>query len=88
MPTLRDILEKEAGGVSLGSDFDQTLLDHQVIGMRLTTGAPCSSHSELFAPWPGPEDGIKRWFQLAGGTAVGVVETGDENRVVAVADPS
>lgn len=86
MPTLRDILNKEAGGVSLGPDFDQSLLDDQVVGMRLTTGAPCSSHSELFAPWPGPENGIKRWFQLAGGAAVGVDESTGDSPVLAVAD--
>jgi len=85
MPTLRDILQKEIGHVRSGPEFDDALLDDQVVGMRLTTGAPCSSHSELFAPWPGPEDGIKRWFQLAGGSAVGVVETTDEGPSLAVA---
>lgn len=85
MPVLRDILEKETGSVTLGADFDRALLDELVVGLRLTTGAPCSSHAELFAPWPGPEPGIRRWFQLANGVAVGVVEAANGGRSLAVA---
>ena len=46
--------------------------EEQVTAMKLATGAPCDSHDAMFAPWPGPETGIERWYLLESGRAVGV----------------
>ena len=48
------------------------LRDERVIAMRLSTGAPCAGHDAMFAPWPGPETGVERWYRLESGRAVGV----------------
>lgn len=48
------------------------LRDERVTAMKLATGAPCDSHGAMFAPWPGPEPGVERWYLLASGRAVGV----------------
>ena len=64
--------------------LDERILDLDVVALRLATGAPCSSHSELFAPWPGPEPHVNRWFMLENGQAVGLVEDPDTGVSVAV----
>ena len=46
--------------------------DERVTAMKLATGAPCDSHGAMFAPWPGPETNVERWFLLDSGRAVGV----------------
>ena len=40
--------------------------------MKLATGAPCAGHGAMFAPWPGPETDVERWYLLESGRAVGV----------------
>lgn len=64
--------------------LDERVLDLDVVALRLTTGAPCSAHSELFAPWPGPEPHVNRWFMLENGQAVGLVEDPDQGVSVVV----
>ena len=46
--------------------------EERVTAMRLATGAPCAGHGAMFAPWPGPETDVERWFVLESGRAVGV----------------
>ena len=48
------------------------LREERVTAMKLATGAPCDSHGAMFAPWPGPETDVERWFLLESGRAVGV----------------
>ena len=45
--------------------------NQQVTAIKLTTGAPCASHDDLFEPWPGPESGVVEWFVLDNGYGVG-----------------
>jgi hypothetical protein len=49
-------------------------LDVAVIAVRLNDGAPCSRQGDLFAPWPGPQAHVRRWFLLENGKAVGMDE--------------
>ena len=85
MPKLRQVLERDAAAAWQGHGLDDRLLELDVVGLRLTTGAPCSTHAELFAPWPGPEAHVKRWFELENGQAVGLVEDPEEGVSIAVA---
>ena len=48
------------------------LREEQVTAMKLATGAPCAGHGAMFAPWPGPETDVERWYLLESGRAVGV----------------
>ena len=48
------------------------LREERVTAMKLATGAPCDSHGAMFAPWPGPETDVERWFLLESGRSVGV----------------
>ena len=48
------------------------LREERVIAMKLATGAPCDGHSAMFAPWPGPETDVERWYLLESGRSVGV----------------
>lgn len=45
--------------------------NQQVSEIKLATGAPCSSHDDLFEPWPGTETNITEWYVLENGYAVG-----------------
>lgn len=74
MPKLKNVLQREAGLAGQSPALDERLLELDVVALRLATGAPCSTHSELFAPWPGPEPNVSRWFMLENGQAVGLVE--------------
>ena len=48
------------------------LREERVTAMKLATGAPCAGHGAMFAPWPGPEADVERWYLLENGWAVGV----------------
>ena len=48
------------------------LREERVTAMKLATGAPCDGHGAMFAPWPGPETDVDRWYLLESGRAVGV----------------
>ncbi len=84
MPKLRNVLEREAAAVRQPPALDDRLLELDVVGLRLATGAPCSSNAQLFAPWPGPEAHVKRWFVLENGQAVGLVEDPEKGVSIAV----
>ncbi len=51
------------------------LREERVTAMKLATGAPCDSHGAMFAPWPGPETDVERWYLLESGRAVGIAGT-------------
>ncbi|HSO05853.1 MAG TPA: hypothetical protein VLW45_01325 [Pelomicrobium sp.] len=62
------------------------MADLRVVGVRLTTGAPCESHAAMFAPWPGPERHVKTWYILENFKAVGVDEDPERGVSFPVAD--
>ena len=72
MPTLGQIMRSEIGEDRFRTTDAFALREEQVTAMRLATGAPCDSHGTMFAPWPGPETDVERWFLLESGRAVGV----------------
>ena len=85
MPRLIDVvLEADAERFRESAAFVHA--ERAVVALKLTTGAPCDGHSELFAPWPGPEQHVQRWFILDNGKAVGVDEVPDGDRRFAVAE--
>ncbi|MDE0309333.1 MAG: hypothetical protein OXI60_05815 [Acidiferrobacterales bacterium] len=77
MPTLRDVLPQLDQDDSYRDCGAYPLRDVQVIQIKLGIGAPCSSRDELFAPWPGEEADIEKWYVLDNNTAVGVKVNGD-----------
>lgn len=72
MPALRDVLPHLDEDESYRNSGAYNLKDVEVLKIKLATGAPCSSHDELFAPWPGGEMNIEKWFILVNGVAVGM----------------
>ena len=72
MPTLGQVMRSEIGEERFRATGAFALRDERVTAMRLATGAPCAGHGAMFAPWPGPETGVERWFLLESGRAVGV----------------
>lgn len=72
MPVLRDVLPPDFTEDRFGSTEAWELRDTRVAMMKLTTGAPCSSHSELFAAWPGDHQHVDKWYILSDGKAVGI----------------
>ena len=81
MPTLQQVMSTEVDDALFRASGAWSLRDRKVVAVRLATGAPCSSHAEAFAPWPGPHSGVKRWFALDSGEAVGIEEAGDAVKV-------
>ncbi len=77
MPALRDVLPQLGDDESYRNSVAYTLRDTQVLKIKLSTGAPCSSHDELFAPWPGDDMDVEKWYILDNGVAVGVKRNGD-----------
>ena len=69
LPILRQVLKDQPC-----QDQVEALLDIEVVGVRINTGAPCSSHSGIFESWPGDEEHIQQWFILANGKALAVNE--------------
>lgn len=74
MPALRQLLPARFFEDSAPDVAARGLLDVPVVAVKLTTGAPCDGHAELFQPWPGPETHVRQWFLLADGKAVGINE--------------
>lgn len=72
MPVLRDVLPQLDVDKSYRNSSAYTLRDARVLKIKLATGAPCSSHDELFAPWPGDDMDVEKWCILDNGVAVGV----------------
>ena len=72
MPTLGQIMRKEIGDDRFRATGAFALREERVTAMKLATGAPCDGHSAMFAPWPGPEENVERWYRLESGRAVGV----------------
>ena len=72
MPTLGQIMRSEIGEERFRGTDAFALRDERVTAMKLSTGAPCDGHGAMFAPWPGPETDVERWFLLESGRAVGV----------------
>ncbi|MGI9463742.1 MAG: LysR family transcriptional regulator [Aestuariivirgaceae bacterium] len=74
VPTLLEVLRREYSEFPPLS-LRASELEGRVAEMFLSTGAPCSSHSAVFKPWPGPNQDVFRWFVLDDGMAIGL--TGD-----------
>ncbi len=72
MPKLKQVLP--AAGAEEGL---QSLLDVEVVGVRLNTGAPCTSHAGPFEAWPGEGANVRQWFVLQNGKAVAIDERSD-----------
>ena len=72
MPTLARIMRSEIGDERFRATAAFALRAEKVTAMKLATGAPCDGHGAMFAPWPGPETDVERWYLLESGRAVGV----------------
>ncbi len=72
MPELRKILENQCVPVKLLNSAPAEHLSCSVISMFMATGAPRPFHSAPFRDWPGYEEDVTCWFQLANGTAAGL----------------
>ena len=71
MPELKDVLPNLTEDAAHRDTAAYKLRNQRVAAIKLTSGEPCSSRSELFAPWPGPEQNIEEWYLLDNGQAVG-----------------
>ena len=74
MATLGQIMRSEIGEERFRATGAFALREERVTAMKLATGAPCDSHGAMFAPWPGPETDVERWYLLESGRAVGVAD--------------
>ena len=72
MPTLGQVMRSEIGEDRFRATGAFALREERVTAMKLATGAPCTGHGAMFAPWPGPESDVERWYLLESGRAVGV----------------
>ena len=72
MPTLGQVMRSEIGEERFRATGAFALREERVTAMKLATGAPCDSHGAMFAPWPGPETDVERWYLLESGRSVGV----------------
>lgn len=77
MPELKDVLPLLMNDARFRNSEAYTLRNQQVTAIQLATGSPCSSHGELFSPWPGQETGVTEWYALDNGFAVGKVTDQD-----------
>ena len=71
MPELKTLLPALMEDGNLKNTRAYEFRNQQVTAIKLTTGAPCSSHDDLFEPWPGPETNVSEWYVLDNGYAVG-----------------
>lgn len=78
MPLLKDVLPELELNAELRTSEAYQLRNYTVVAIKLATGAPCSTHSELFSVWTGPEKDIDKFFVLDDGRAVGIC--GDNGR--------
>ena len=72
MPTLLEVLKQEFAEFPPLS-LRASELEGRVSEMFLSTGAPCTSHSAVFKPWPGPMDDVFKWYVLEDGMAIGLI---------------
>ena len=74
MPTLGQVMRSEIGEERFRATDAGVfaLRDERVAAIKLATGAPCDGHGAMFAPWPGPEADVERWYLLESGRAVGL----------------
>jgi hypothetical protein len=70
MPTLRQCLPVACWD----QDGLLPLLDVEVVAIKLNDASACGRDGDLFATWPGSEKNIRRWFELASGKSVAIVE--------------
>ena len=75
MPTLGQVMRSEIGEERFRATGVFALREERVTAMKLATGAPCAGHGAVFAPWPGSETDVERWYLLESGRAVGVAGT-------------
>ena len=87
MPKLNQVLERELGDRSSFEALSPALLEGDVVGVYLATGSPCDSHAGAFSAWPGAEQDVGRWFQLASGAAAGLRVKDDVPYCVAIWEP-
>ena len=78
MPTLGQVMRSEIGEERFRASGAFALREERVATIWLATGAPCSGHGTMFAPWPGPEADVERWYLLESGRAVGLAGAGTE----------
>ena len=78
MPTLGQVMRSEIGEERFRASGAFALREERVAAIRLATGAPCAGHGAMFAPWPGPEADVERWYLLESGRAVGLAGAGGE----------
>ena len=78
MPTLGQVMRSEFGEDRFRTSDAFALREERVTAMKLATGAPCAGHGAMFAPWPGPETDVERWYLLESGRAVGVAGAGSD----------
>ena len=78
MPTLGQVMRSEIGEDRFRTSDAFALREERVTAMKLATGAPCAGHGAMFAPWPGPETDVERWYLLESGRAVGVAGAGSD----------
>ena len=78
MPTLGQVMRSEIGEDRFRTSDAFALREERVTAMKLATGAPCADHGAMFAPWPGPETDVERWYLLESGRAVGVAGAGGD----------
>ena len=72
MPTLGLVMRSEIGEERFRASSAFAFREERVTAMKLATGAPCAGHGAMFAPWPGPEMDVERWYLLESGRAVGL----------------
>ena len=87
MPTLGQVMRLEIGDELFRTTVAFALRKERVIAMKLATGAPCDSHDAMFAPWPGPETDVERWYALESGRAVGVARAESDAPRLHVCEP-
>lgn len=78
MPTLGQVMRSEIGEERFRVSGAFILREERVAAIWLATGAPCAGHGTMFAPWPGPEADVERWYLLESGRAVGLAGAGGE----------
>jgi len=72
MPALKDVIPDLQTRRELKLTQAYEYRHEQVCAIKLTTGAPCSAHADLFEPWPGEPGNIEKWYVLDNGVAVGL----------------
>ena len=72
MATLREVLDQEFSDCPT-LPLRVSELDGRITQVYMSNGSPCSSHSNIFKPWPGPAKEVFRWYVLEDGMAIGLL---------------